>query len=87
LNELNGPTCPTTRPVNALLSVDIDPLKVDMAVNEFAATVMEIEHARATDTWTPAAPGTISEQDCAICDLRWDCPTPNKGKGVTLRYP
>lgn len=87
LNEIDGPSCPSTRPVNALLSVDIDPKKVDVAVNEFAATVAAIEHARATDIWSPASPGTISEQDCNICDLRWDCPTPNKGKGVSLRYP
>jgi hypothetical protein len=87
LNELDGPTSPTVRPVNALLSVDIDPMKIDVAVNEFAATVAAIEQARTSDNWSPAAPGSLSEQDCSICDLRWDCPTPNKGKGVSLRYP
>ncbi|MHC0066864.1 PD-(D/E)XK nuclease family protein [Nostoc sp. UIC 10890] len=83
LNELDGDTCPTQRPVNALLEVSIKQSEIDGAVNEFAKTVLEIEKARCNDQWNPAVSGKISEQDCAICDLRWDCPTPN----VTLRYP
>jgi putative RecB family exonuclease len=87
LNELDGPTCPTTRPVNAILPVSLKPNEIKIAMQEFAKTVGEIETARINDQWNPALPGAISEPDCTICDLRWDCPTPNGGKGVALRYP
>lgn len=87
INELDGPTCPDARPVNALLSVSIDPADVHTAMQEFTATVAEIEQARRNDTWNPARPGEISNQDCAICDLRWNCQTPNGGSGAPLRYP
>ncbi len=87
LNELDGPTCPTTRPVNAILEVSLDPADIDTAMQAFTQTVSDIENSRLTDTWNPASPGQISEADCAICDLRWDCTTPNGGRGVRMRYP
>ncbi|MEA5511947.1 PD-(D/E)XK nuclease family protein [Crocosphaera sp. UHCC 0190] len=87
LNELDGLTCPSQRPKNALLEVSITPHEIDDAVNEFAQTVLQIEQARLNDQWNPATSGNISEKDCDICDLRWDCKTPNNGKGVQLRYP
>lgn len=83
LNELDGPTCPSQRPVNALLEVSLDPDEIETAIAEFTNTVHQIEQSRCSDQWEPAEQGQISEQDCAICDLRWDCSTPN----VTLRYP
>jgi len=87
LNELDGPTCPTRRPVNAVLQVGLDPTNIVYAMQEFNNTVNEIEKARKSDQWYPAQPGKISENDCSICDLRWDCPTPYNGQGVSLRYP
>lgn len=87
LNELDGPTCPVTRPVNALLQVSLDPADISVAMQEFAQTVSAIEESRTTGTWEPAKPGQISDADCTICDLRWDCPTPNNGAGVPMRYP
>jgi putative RecB family exonuclease len=91
LGELDGPTCPTSRPVNATLAIDassgLGASDIALAMTEFTKTVAEIEHARLVDQWPAPAPGCISEQDCAICDFRWDCPTPNGGKGVALRYP
>lgn len=87
LNELDGPTCPSKRPVNALLEVSIRPEEIQVAINEFTKTVTQIEQSRLTDKWEAAAPGSISEQDCKNCDLRWDCKTPNSGKGVKLIYP
>ena len=83
LNELDGSVCPSKRPVNAIVEVSITPSEIEQAVDEFAMTVEEIEKARLNREWEPAKPGSISEQDCNICDLRWDCPTPN----ITLRYP
>jgi putative RecB family exonuclease len=87
INELEGPTCPTTRPVNAVLEVSMGRAEIDAAMVEFTKTVGDIEAARASDRWDPATYGVISESDCTICDLRWDCPTPNNGAGVPLRYP
>jgi putative RecB family exonuclease len=91
LSELDGPTCPPTRPVNATLEIDasngLGSADIATAMAEFTTTVSLIEQARLVDQWPPAVVGCISEQDCAICDFRWDCPTPNKGQGVQLRYP
>ena len=87
LNELDGPTCPSKRPVNALIEVSLAPNEIQVAIDEFTKTVTQIEQSRCTDQWNAAIPGSISEQDCAICDLRWDCSTPNGGKRVKLRYP
>jgi putative RecB family exonuclease len=87
VNELDGPMPPGDRPVNALLSISIEPDEVEEAMEAFTESVGEIEEARERDEWKPARPGEISDQDCAICDLRWDCPTPNEGEGVSLRHP
>jgi putative RecB family exonuclease len=87
LNELDGPTCPSKRPVNALMEVSLRPEEIQVAIAEFTKTVSQIEHSRCTDKWDAAAPGDISEQDCKNCDLRWDCKTPNRGKGVKPIYP
>jgi len=83
VNELDGPTPPTSRPANATLDVDLAPELIDTAVQEFTRTVGQIESARAVRSWHPALPGAISRQDCAVCDLRWDCSTPQIG----MRYP
>jgi hypothetical protein len=87
LNALDGDSCPKARPAGAIYEVKLTPADIDTAILEFNKTVGEIEASRATDHWPPAPPEVISSQDCAICDLRWDCPTPQKGKGVALRYP
>lgn len=91
LGELDGPTCPTTRPVNTTLEIDaltgLSSVDINTAMTEFSRTVADIENARRLDTWLPATVGCISEQDCAICDFRWDCSTPNGGHGVQLKYP
>jgi putative RecB family exonuclease len=83
VNELDGPTPPVTRPVNATLEVDLSAPLVAAAVAEFSQTVGQIETSRAARQWQPALPGAISRQDCAVCDLQWDCPTPGTG----MRYP
>lgn len=75
-------TPPEKRPVDAVEDVDLDPELVDQAMAEFDQTVAEIERCRENDTWPPAAPGTIDDQ-CKICDLRWNCPTGN----APMRYP
>ncbi len=87
LNELDGSTCPSKRPVNALVEVSIEPSEIQVAINEFTKTVNQIEQSRCTNKWEAPAPGDISEQDCKSCDLRWYCKTPNGGKGVKPIYP
>ncbi|WP_295543381.1 PD-(D/E)XK nuclease family protein [uncultured Thiohalocapsa sp.] len=91
LGELDGDRAPHTRPANATLELAIhngmSSNEIGEAMQAFADTVKEIETSRAQDHWPAASPGEISEQDCAICDLRWDCATPNGGQGVALRYP
>jgi putative RecB family exonuclease len=87
LNELDGPNCPSQRPVNALMEVSIEPNEVQVAIDEFTKTVTQIERSRLSDKWEAAASGSISEQDCKNCDLRWDCKTPNSGQGVKPIYP
>ena len=83
MNELDGETCPTQRPVNALIEVSLEPNEIEEAMQEFTKTVQQVEGSRRNDQWLPSPPGRISEQDCAICDLRWDCPTPK----IAMRYP
>lgn len=87
LNELDGPTCPSQRPDNALMEVSIKKSEIQVAINEFTKTVNQIEQSRCTNKWEAADPGDISEQDCKNCDLSWNCKTPNAGKGVKFVYP
>ena len=91
LGELVGDTCPQKRPINATLdlneSTGMSDAEVQAAMQVFGQSVQGIEQGRATDTWPAAPAGNISDQDCAICDLRWDCPTPQAGRGVKLRHP
>ena len=76
---------PTKRTMNAILSVDpISDDAIENAVEAFTKTVEDIEVARESHIWPAAAPGKIREQECTICDLRWDCPT---GKPDIFRYP
>ena len=51
LNELTGEPAPTSRPVNALLEVNLDPTAVQQALQSFSQTVQQIEGCRATRIW------------------------------------
>lgn len=87
VNELDGPTPPSRRPKNAILQVNLDPVEIEQAIDEFRRTVQDIEQSRKLDSWPAASVGAVSAADCTICDLRWNCRTPNGGKGVAMRYP
>lgn len=72
LNELSGPTTPKTRPENALLEVNLDPVAVQQALDSFDQTVRQIEVCRTTRNWPgPAVAPQVST--CNACDLRWNC--------------
>jgi putative RecB family exonuclease len=72
LNELSGSSAPASRPVNALLEVDLDPTAVQRALQSFGQTVQQIEGCLTSRNWPPpnAAP---SPTTCNACDLRWNC--------------
>lgn len=72
LNELSGNPAPTTRPVNALLEVNLDPLAVQQALQSFGQTVQQIEGCRATRIW-PGPTVAPTQATCNACDLRWNC--------------
>lgn len=72
LNELAGDPAPATRPVNALLEVNLSPSAVQQALQAFSQTVQQIETCRATRNWPqPALPPAVPT--CNACDLRWNC--------------
>jgi len=87
LNELSGNLAPTSRPVNALLEVNLDPASVQQALQSFGQTVQQIEACRATRTWPdPTIPPP--EKTCSACDLRWRCnAAANFGRTYPLLYP
>lgn len=87
LNELNGDPAPTSRPVNALLEVNLDPILVQQALQAFGQTVQQIEGCRTTRTWPDPAVAP-AEKTCSACDLRWNCnAAANLGRQYPLQYP
>jgi hypothetical protein len=87
LNELAGDPEPTTRPVNALLEVNLDPASVQQALQSFGQTVQQIEGCRTTRTW-PNPPVAPPEKTCSACDLRWNCSAAAAfGRNYPLLYP
>ena len=87
LNELASDPEPTTRPVNAVMEVDINPNEVNDALQSFGQTVKDIESCKAARKWPdPSEPP--SERTCTACDLRWSCNAAAKlGRKYPLSYP
>jgi putative RecB family exonuclease len=87
LNELSGNLTPTTRPMNALLEVNLDAVAVQQALQSFGQTVQQIETCRATRVWPDP---TIAPQQstCNACDLRWNCTAAaNFGRVFPMIHP
>ena len=87
LNELAPDPAPQSRPVNALLEVNLDPSAVQLALQSFEQTVRQIESCRLTRHWSDPVddPG---EATCDACDLRWNCSAAtNRGRKYSLIYP
>ena len=87
LNELAPNPTPQTRPINALLEVDLDPNAVQQALQSFGQTVQQIESSRSSRQWPDPAddPG---EATCDACDLRWNCSAAaGLGRNYSLIYP
>jgi hypothetical protein len=87
LNELGGEPGPQTRPINALMSVSLDPNEVQAAMHAFQATVQSIENCRTTRIWPyPIVPPP--QETCSACDLRWNCQaTAGFGRQFPIIYP
>ena len=87
LNELGGNPAPTTRPVNALLEVNLNQIAVQQALQAFDQTVQQIEGCRTSRVWpNPVQPPTLST--CNACDLRWNCNAASSfGRPYPLIYP
>jgi hypothetical protein len=87
LNDLAGDPAPTSRPVNALLEVNLDPPAVQQALQSFGQTVQQIETCRASRNWAaPTVAPTIAT--CNACDLRWNCQAAvGFGRNYPLIYP
>ena len=87
LNELAPDPTPQSRPVNAVLEVDLDPSAVQQALQSFGQTVQQIESCRLSRHWPDPAddPGKAT---CDACDLRWNCSAAaNLERNYTLIYP
>jgi RecB family exonuclease len=83
LNELAGSVVPTTRPVNAVMYVNVDPNAVANAIQNFGNTVQSIEQCRAQGQW-PSPVVDPGEKTCDACDLRWNCLA---ARGFGRNYP
>ncbi len=91
LNELEDQTRPMQdRRQRALLAVTMDPVEVQVAVNEFHNTVQDIENARMNQQWQfPSVGQGPGEETCTACDFRWNCPTVQNDTSYNFRrrYP
>jgi hypothetical protein len=87
LNELAGEVTPQTRPVNALLEVNLDPAAVQEALGSFGQTVQQIENCRVARNW-PGPSDAPSQATCNACDLRWNCSAAaGFGRDYEMIYP
>ena len=87
LNELAPDPDPRTRPINALLEVNLDPSAVQQALQSFEHTVHQIESRRSSRHW-PDPIEDPGEATCDACDLRWNCSAAsNLGRNYSLIYP
>lgn len=87
LNELSGPSNPTQRPVNALLSVPLNPASINNAMQAFDNTVQSIEQGRATGNW-PDPTQDPGLKTCNACDRRWQCSAVQSfGRSYNMLYP
>ena len=92
INELDRTPEPTTRPSQAVYTIDFrDPEnldKIDEAMRIFDETVQKIEEDKRRDVWEPPSLEEIPDKEtCDICDLRWSCPVAREAYKYPMRYP
>jgi len=69
-------------PENAMVEIPFTREKIDRAIEIFSNTVNDIEESRRNESWPAPDPDDApTEETCADCDLRWDCPA------VDGKYP
>lgn len=66
----------------AMVEIPFTREKIDRAIDIFSSTVNDIEESRQKESWpAPDPKDAPTEETCADCDLRWDCPA------VEGKYP
>lgn len=75
VGELGGDVPPTSRPTEAIITVEPDPDKLEKAIKSFLETADQIENSIKQESWEPPIDGaaTASRATCDICDFRWTC--------------
>ena len=69
-------------PEEAMVEIPFTREEIDHAIDVFSSTVNDIEESRRKESWpAPAPEDAPTEETCADCDLRWDCPA------VEGKYP
>jgi len=69
-------------PDDAMVEIPFTREKIDRAIEIFSNTVSDIEESRRKESWpAPDPEDAPTEETCADCDLRWDCPA------VEGKYP
>jgi len=69
-------------PKDAMVEIPFTREMIDRAIEIFSNTVNEIEESRRRESWpAPKPEDAPTEETCADCDLRWDCPA------VEGKYP
>jgi putative RecB family exonuclease len=86
LGELDQAEETLVRPDSALMEVELAPRRIEVALQNFHDTVIEIEQRRASDQWPAPRPGHEPDAaTCDICDVRYHCPARQGQYG--MRYP
>jgi hypothetical protein len=87
LSELGDEPAPTARPLNATLEMTFEHENVQQAMEEFQATVGNIERCRLLRQW-PDPEDAPTEETCDACDIRWNCQAAIRfGRTYTMLYP
>lgn len=69
-------------PKEAMIEIPFTRKEIDRAIDVFSSTVNDIEESRRQESWpAPDPKDAPTEETCADCDLRWDCPA------VEGKYP
>ena len=76
----------TARPEDAMLTVDLDQLRIQNALDEFDLTVRRIQESITNNNWTPPVEGA-GKETCDLCDVRWSCPSLGHQYREHPRYP
>jgi putative RecB family exonuclease len=84
IGELAGE--PSKRPEDAMMTVNLDLVRIQNALVEFDTTVKAIRTCIEEDEWIPPTEGA-GKETCDLCDTRWSCPSIGHQYREHRRYP